>query len=240
VQLTHALGELGAENVGPGIVAKLYNAGFTDLRKIYAASVADLTKAEGIKEKGAERIWQGLRVKQASWTELNFMVASCTMPRSVGHTKLTPLLALNPSPATWLKGEAFKAARPAGLSDKTIDAIVDAIPAYLAWKAATGLSASLSKLSASLPTAVASLSASLVPAPTNKHIVVFTGVRDKAFEATLQAAGHIVADTVTKKTTHLIHADGPGTALSTKVVKAQEMGIAIMSLSQAKTNLVLN
>jgi hypothetical protein len=34
IQLTHALGELGAENVGPGIVAKLYAAGFTDLKRI--------------------------------------------------------------------------------------------------------------------------------------------------------------------------------------------------------------
>ena len=229
MQLTHALGELGAENVGPGIVAKLYAAGFTDLRKIYAASVADLEKADGVKAKGAERIWQGLRVKQSTWTELNFMVASCTMPRGVGHTKLTPLLALNPTPATWIAaGGAFKAAKPAGLSDKTIDAIIEVIPAYLAWKAATGFTA----------TAPPIVSAPPAPVPGQKqHIVVFTGVRDKAFEAALQAKGHIIADTVTKKTTHVVHADGPGTALSGKIIKAQEMGAKILTLSAAKAEL---
>jgi DNA ligase (NAD+) len=229
IQLTHALGELGAENVGPGIVAKLYAAGFTDLQKIYAASAAEMAaQVEGCKEKGADRIWHGLRVKQSSWTELNFMVASCTMPRSVGHTKLTPLLALNPNPATWT-APALKASRPAGLSDKTIDAIVDAIPAYLAWKTATGLVAP----------AVQQEKQEKPEKPVKALTVVFTGVRDKALEAALTAKGHIVADTVTKKTTHVVHADGTATITSTKLVKAQEMGITIQSLSQFRANLEL-
>jgi len=237
VQLTHALGELGAENVGPGIVAKLYAAGFTDLRKIYAASVADLEKADGIKAKGAERIWQGLRVKQTSWTELNFMVASCTMPRGVGHTKLTPLLALLPNPSCWVTDGpgVFKAAKLAGLSDKTIDAIIEVIPAYLTWKAATGFA--VTSLGTSMGT---SMGTSLIPAmaPGQKqYVIVFTGVRDKAFEEILKARGHIVADTVTRKTTHVVHADGPGTTTSTKIVKAQEMGAKILTLSAAKAEL---
>ena len=220
IQLTHALSELGAENVGPGIVAKLYAAGYTDLKKIYAASVADLAKVEGCKEKGAERIYAGLRVKQTSWTELNFLVASCTMPRGVGHQKLAPLLALNPTPESW-SAVAFKAAKPAGLSDKTIDAIVAAIPAYLAWRVAMGLKKGGGAL---VP----------VPVPTasgaEKGIIVFTGVRDKDLEASLMAKGYTIADTVTKKTTHLVYAD----TTSTKYTKAKDMGIALLTLSQAK------
>jgi len=225
IQLTHALGELGAENVGPGIVAKLHAAGFTDLKRIYAASAAELAaKVDGCKEKGADRIYAGLRVKQSSWTELNFLIASCTMPRGVGHSKLTPLLALNPSPATWVGTAAdFKTKRPAGLSEKTIDAIVDAIPAYLAWKAATGLVASVSVLAPAVATVAAA----------SQMTVVFTGVRDKALEAALQSKGHIVADAVTKRTTHLVHADGAA-ATSTKLIKAQEMGVKILSLSDFK------
>jgi len=226
VQLTHALGELGAENVGPGIVAKLYAAGFTDLRKIFAASVADLAKADGIKEKGAERIYAGLRVKQAAWTEINFLVASCCMPRGVGHSKLTPLLALNPNPTTWTSaGPAFKAAKPAGLSEKTIDAIVDAIPAYLVWKTATGLS-----------TVVSTVVPTVVPAPGKQYVVVFTGMRDKTFEAALQAKGHIIADTVTKKTTHVVYADGP-MPTTTKITKAKEAGIKVLSLSEFRSQI---
>ena len=221
IRLIHALGELGVENVGPGLVAKLYAAGLTTLKQIYTATVKDLAKVDGIKEKGAERLWQGLRAKQQSWTELNFLVASATMPRGVSHSKLAPLLALNPNPASWTAA-ALKAKRPTGLSESTIDAIVEAIPAYLAWKAATGLNPSVQG----------------APAPSNHLLVgpqstiVFTGVRDKAFEEQLLAKGHIIADTVTKKTTHVVYA---GSTISTKIIKAQELGVTLLTLSEAKT-----
>jgi len=229
IRLTHALSELGAENVGPGIVAKMYAAGYRTLGEIYAATPAEFAeKLEGIKEKGAERIWQGLRVKQAAWTPLTFLVASSTMPRGVGHSKLTPLLAINPAPYSWSAAE-FKAARPAGLSDKTIDAIVAAIPAYLEWLDSTGFAAA----------AAAAPGPGPLPAPAagpeHPITVVFTGVRDRPLEAILQAAGHTVADAVTKKTTHVVYADGPLPSTG-KVAKAQELGIPVLSLTAFKTS----
>ena len=154
------------------------------------------------------------------------MVASAAMPRSVGHTKLTPLLALNPNPATWTAA-ALKAKRPSGLSESTIDAIVEAIPAYLAWKTATGLTPSVQGTPA--PSSHGPLVGPLVGP---QHTIVFTGVRDKAFEAQLQAKGHVIADTVTKKTTHVVYT---GSATSTKIIKAQELGITLLTLSEAKT-----
>lgn len=229
IKLTHALGELGAENVGPGIVAKLYAAGYRTLREVYSATPAEfVARLDGIKEKGAERIWQGLRVKQASWTSLTFLVASSTMPRGVGHSKLTPLLAINPDPATWTSA-ALKAERPAGLSDKTIDAIVEAIPAYLDWLASTGFT------TVALAAVVAAAVAGPGEGPEHPITVVFTGVRDRPLEAHLQAAGHTVADAVTKKTTHVVYADGPLPSTG-KVVKAQELGIPVLSLSAFKTS----
>lgn len=228
IRLTHALGELGAENVGPGIVAKMYAAGYRTLGKIYAATPAEFAaRLEGIKDKGAERIWTGLRVKQATWTPLTFLVASSTMPRGVGHSKLTPLLALNPAPYSW-SAAAFKAARPAGLSDKTIDAIVAAIPDYLAWLDSTGFAAVAAAAPGPGPLPAAG------PGPEHPITVVFTGVRDRPLEAVLQAAGHTVADTVTKKTTHVVYADGPEPSTG-KVAKAQELGIPVLSLSAFKT-----
>ena len=227
IRLTHALGELGAENVGPGIVAKMYAAGYRTLGEIYAATPAEFAaRLDGIKEKGAERIWQGLRVKQATWTALTFLVASSTMPRGVGHSKLTPLLALNPAPYSWSAAE-FKAARPAGLSDKTIDAIVAAIPAYLDWLASTGFAA--------IPEPLPAPAAGPGEGPEHPITVVFTGVRDRPLEALLQTAGHTVADAVTKKTTHVVYADGPLPSTG-KVAKAQELGIPVLSLSAFKSS----
>ena len=225
IQLTHALSELGAENVGSGVVAKLYAAGFRTVGAIYAASQADLAaKVEGVKAKGAERIWNGLRVKMLLWTELDFMCASCRMPRGVGHTKLKPLLALNPNPQTWSRA-ALKAARPAGLSEKTIDEICDALPAYYAWRAVecVGIGPSSTPVAAAVGGAGASAAA-------DQMVVVMTGFRDKALITALEAAGHIVADAVSKKTTHVVYPDGPEPT-STKLTKAKELGAAVMSAS---------
>lgn len=253
IQLAHALSELGAENVGAGVVAKLYAAGFRTVGKIYAASQADLAaKVEGVKAKGAERIWNGLRVKMPLWTELDFMCASCRMPRGVGHTKLKPLLALNPNPQAW-SAAALKAARPAGLSDKTIDEICAALPAYYAWRTeeCVGLGPSSAIAPAAVGGAGASVSTATAAAPAkagSQMVVVMTGFRDKTLNTQLEAAGHIVADTVSKKTTHVVYADGPETPsatgvyqpsrkaggaepASTKLTKAKELGAAVMSVS---------
>jgi DNA ligase (NAD+) len=245
IQLTHALGALGAENVGSGVVAKLYAAGFNTVGRIYAASQADLAvKVEGVKAKGAERIWNGLRVKMPLWTELDFMCASCRMPRGVGHTKLKPLLALNPNPQMWSRA-ALKAARPAGLSDKTIDEICAALPAYYAWRAVEcntiGPSSSATAALAAAGGAGAAAAAPAIQAASaaagSQMVVVMTGFRDKALTTQLETAGHIVADTVSKKTTHVVYPDGPEPT-STKLTKAKELGAAVMSVSEFR--LLLN
>jgi DNA ligase (NAD+) len=238
IQLSHALGELGAENVGSGIVAKLYAAGFHTVGAIYAASQAELAaRVEGVKTKGAERIWAGLRVKQLVWTELNFLCASCVMPRGVGHTKLKPLLALNPTPVTW-SAAAFKVDRPAGLSPKTIDDICEAVPAYLAWRAANSNIGPAIAVPAEPPSASADGSHIGTPAAGPKMIVVLTGFRDKALTAQLEAAGHTMADTVSKKTTHVVYPDGPEPT-STKLTKAKELGATVLSASAIRSLLTL-
>jgi len=247
IQITHALGELGAENVGPGVVAKLYAAGFRSVGAIFAASEAEFAaKVEGCKGKMAGRIWIGLRAGQTKWTELNFMVASSMMPRGVGHTKLAPLLALIPNPATWPSKQAeLKARRPAGLSDKTIEAIVAAIPAYLDWRDKNGLVAAPA-LALALALAASSGAATgaatgakatgaatgAKAAPGKQMVVVFTGPRNKELEASLQAMGHIVADSVTKKTSHVVYTEGSSPPSSSKITKAQETGIPVLSLSE--------
>lgn len=228
-QLTHALSELGAENVGPGVVTKLVAAGYRSLAAIYAATPAELAaRVDGVKAKGAERIWTGLRAAASSWTELNMMVASCKFPRGIGHTRLSPLLALNPIPATW-SAAAFKAARPAGLSEKTIDDICTAVPAYLAWRAEN-------PLPVTAPATPVAAAAAAAPATGSQMVIVFTGARDKALEAAALAAGHTVAAAVTKKTTHLAYPDSDSPT-SSKFTKAQELGITLITHSALRSKI---
>jgi NAD-dependent DNA ligase len=119
--------------------------------------------------------------------------------------------------------------RPAGLSDKTIDAIVASIPDFLAWFAETGFA---------LPTqekAAGGAGGAVI----NKDAmtVVFTGARDKELEASLIAKGHTVAPSVTKKTTHVVYPDGPPPT-SSKIDAAQKSGIPVLTMTAFRTLLV--
>jgi DNA ligase (NAD+) len=219
VKITHALGTLGAENVGPGVVARLYAGGFTTVGAILKASQSDFATVDGYHGRMAERIWNGLRAGQASWSPLKFMVASSTMPRGVGHSKLETLFAINTDPATWTVAE-FTAARPAGLSDKTIAAIVATVPAYLAW------------ISENIPSAAAAAAPPplAVTAAVSGMTVVLTGFRDKELEKTLTSAGYTIADSVTKKTAYVVYPDGPAPTTG-KAAKALEYGVKLLPVS---------
>ena len=206
VRLTHALAELGAENIGPGLVAKMYAAGFKTVGAIYKATPEDFAaKVEGCKEKMAQKIYDGLRVKQSEWCERTLMCASCTMPRGIGHTKLKALFDVEPDYRKWQP-----TLQVPGM--KSVEAIVAALPAYVAWKESNSLS-------------VANLTPTITPpaSTSNSMVVVMTGFRNKDLESKLTSMGHTIADTITKKTTHVLYPDGP-TPTSTKIQKAQSLG----------------
>ena len=146
------------------------------------------------------------------------MKASCVFPRGIGERKLEPLLVLNPTPATW-NTAALVAAKPAGLSVNTIESIIATIPAYIAWRTANF--PDFVPLPLTVPTD---------NIPENPMVIVLTGFRDKILETAITTKGHCIADTVTKKTTHVVHPDGP-TPTTGKAAKATDMGIPTMGVS---------
>jgi NAD-dependent DNA ligase len=217
VRLTHALSELGAENVGPGLVAKLYAAGFNTVGKIYAATPDELAaRVAGCKEKMAQKIYDGLRVKTQEWTETMLMCASCTMPRGIGHTKLHAIFQAEPDYHKWSASMQIP-----GM--KSMEAILAVLPAYTAWKVENQLLAS--------PVAQTVLPTQIQIHPSDQMVVVMTGFRNKELEERLTSKGHVVADTITKKTTHVLYPDGPMHS-STKIQKAQAMNIKVQTVTE--------
>jgi NAD-dependent DNA ligase len=65
-------------------------------------------------------------------------------------------------------------------------------------------------------------------------VAVFTGVRDKALEAAMTAAGWEIAPSVTNTTTVLIIADDDAKP-STKIAAAKKKGIEICKLSDFRS-----
>lgn len=215
-KIVHALGELGAENVGSGVVAKLYAAGFKTVGAIYAASPEDFAaRVEGCKGKMASKIFEGLRAGEPSWTELNFIAASSTMPRTVGHTKIAAVLAVVSKPINWssLNGKSLP-----GISADTIRQMIEAVPAYLAWRAEN-----LSWVKAA--------AAPIAPVVHSGRVFVMTGSRDADLTAELLSRGDQIGSAVNKKTTAVIYPDGPEPS-SSKVTKARELGVPVLNTTE--------
>jgi NAD-dependent DNA ligase len=99
---------------------------------------------------------------------------------------------------------------------------MDSLNAYYAWRAMNPLIYPYVSMTAATPAA-----------GPGSLCVVFTGARDKELEAAMTSAGHVVADAVSKKTTHVVYPDGT-VPTSSKITKAQAAGIPTIPMSELK------
>ena len=208
-QLLEAMKVLGAEEVGPGAVAALYDGGLKTVGAVYAADPALL--ATIFSAKMAAKIHAGLRArKHGPWTEITLMVASTRMPRGVGSTKLAVLFAHTPNVGQW---SSARLATIQGVGAAVVHEIVAAVPAYLKWRHE-------SRLEPDVAVAVAA-------APTRPTIVFTGGEPPKAIMDRLKAMGHGFGDTV-KADTILVYKE-PGSA---KYKKALAVGATMIPYSE--------
>jgi DNA ligase (NAD+) len=211
-QLLEAVKVLGAEEVGPGAIVKLYDDGLETVGALYAADSARL-EAAGFSAKMAAKIHAGLRArKHGPWTEITLMVASTRMPRGVGSTKLAVLFAHTPNVGQW---STARLATVQGVGAAVIREIVTAVPAYLKWRHESRLEPDVS------------IAAVAEPVQTRPTIVFTGGEPPKEIMARLKAMGHGFGDNV-KADSILVYKE-PG---STKYKKALAVGATMIPYSE--------
>jgi NAD-dependent DNA ligase len=240
VPMLHALQTLGVENIGPGLVDKLAEAGLTRMRQLWDATPGRLSEAIGAGRGPA--LHKNLRECVAKAGQLKLLIASNLLPRGVGERKLRLLYAKEADARRWRQEDM---ADVAGWSAETLSELFKTLPAALAWPSEQfGVGASFGASATSLlPASASSLlpasASSLLPAPVTapSKFVVFTGVRDKVLEENIRPHGWAVEPAVTKKTTVLVIADvaDADSAESGKVKKARAAGIRIMRISDFRT-----
>jgi len=214
VPMLHALQTLGVENIGPGLVDKLAEAGLTRMRQLWDATPGRLSEAIGAGRGPA--LHKNLRECVAKAGQLTLLIASNLLPRGVGERKLRLLYAKEADARRWRQEDM---ADVAGWSAETLSELFKVLPAALAWPAEQfGVGSPGHPQQAQVPPASAS------------KFVVFTGVRDKVLEENIRPHGWAVEPAVTKKTTVLVVADADA-AESAKVKKARAAGIRIMRIS---------
>jgi DNA ligase (NAD+) len=218
----HALQTLGVENIGPGLVDKLLAAGFTSMKKLWGASSAKL--AEIIGAGRGPTLYQNLRTCVAKASQMQMLIASNRLPRSVGEKKLRLLYAKEADANKWTS-EGLPGL--SGWSKETLEELLAIIPEALEWSKCFGTAASASASYSSLPSSSPPLH-SVNAQPTK--FVVFTGCRDKALEQRILTLGWEIQDTVNKKTTVLV--TDTLDSQTSKIKKARDLGIRIMLLPE--------
>jgi DNA ligase (NAD+) len=221
--LLHALQTLGVEGIGPGLVAKLCEAGFDTMIKLWKAEPAALAAAIGAGRGPA--LLASLKARRATASMSQLLVASNRLPRGVGERKMRVLFDLDANPRAWAAAAA--AAAVPGWSADSLAELFKALPKAIMW------------VEGSFPGAQVQTPETpftqIQEAPVASKFVVFTGVRDKELEGLLAAKGWAIQDAVSGKTSCLVVASPIKESAKTK--KATQLGVKIMTISEFRNSI---
>ncbi len=216
-KLLHFASTLEVANLGPGLVKKLVEAGYTTPKALRAMTPDQWQKTLG---KGmGEKVRQSFEERMKAITEMKLMIASSTLPRGTGETKLKALFAREPD---WMKWSMKTLAGVNNWSYVALEECLTALEDYKKWRANQFGTLVLDR-SISPPPAVAAVPPSV--------FVCFTGFRAPELEVKCRAKNMEVQLAVNKQTTVLVVSDH-GNTESGKAKKARDMGIRILERSQ--------
>ena len=216
--------------VAAGTVKKLYAAGVKTIAQFIRLTADEVAKMDGFQKVSAERVAIAIRERLASATCNDLMVASNAFGRGFGQRKIALITGAFPNlPASAPTLAELKAIN--GLGDKTAQEFLKNLPAFMSFLKETGLVCHKPAApGAAGPGASAVAAAAAAPvraAELAGKSVVFTGFRNKDWEAALAAAGAKLSTSVSGKTFIVVAADPDED--SGKLKKAADLGVRVVS-----------
>ena len=220
-KLEHFAKTLDIPHLGPGQCVKLISASIVTPGDLVKATYADLVKAIG--EGMAKKVHPAIQTQLEKASEMDLMIASSTMPRGVGASKLKALFALQADPRRW----PSTLSTCEGWTSSALTAFYTKLPVYEAWRRVELPSIPYPKV-----TRPAQAQAQEQIA-TKKEFFCFTGFRSAEMQEKLEARGHEITSTLSKKTTILVVTDAEAASANTeKVKKARDAGTKILTRDQ--------
>lgn len=250
--LEYFFDKIDVKGLSSGNVKKLFDSGLKTPKAIFDASMDDLKKVDGFKDKMAQKVFDALKERRVTLnTEcVLLMDASNTMGRGMGSKKIELILGNIPKILTERYVPTVnELVSIKGIEQKTAQLFVTNLPKTFKWFEDNGFGC-LSKAPGAMsnvasPKNMASPSQSpspslIIGAPKllsckmAQEQIVFTGIRNKEVEAYIIANGGKIASTVSKNTTLVVAKDPNGS--SNSIVKAKELGIKVMSFEEFKAS----
>ena len=228
---------IGVEGLSSGNVSRIISAGYDSVAKIINMSVDNFLEVEGFKMKMATKIYNGIREKLDSASIITLMSASNVFGRGFSEKKIELVLSLYPDVLTSKENNGVKIAKIAamkGMAQKTAEAFVDRIGAFVDFMKECGLEHKILLSEATVSKATVSKVDVDTSNPLYDKTIVMTGFRDKDLEVVLKKVGAKTGSSVSKNTLCVLVKD-TNTEESSKVLEAKRLGIPVLTLSQFNT-----
>ena len=211
------------EGLSAGNVARIIEAGFNSVPKIIHMTKADFLTIDGFKDKTATKLHHGIAEKLGAASLITIMSASNLFGRGFSDKKIEVIITeMSPGILTSIELPTDKIKRIAaikGMSAKTAEPFVEAIPKFLEFMRECGLERKL--------TAVAAAAPMNTEHALFKKSIVMSGKRDKDLEAALLAIGATLGSSVSKNTFAVISDDIDSD--TGKVSTAKTLGISLFT-----------
>ena len=217
--------------MGPGNIAKIYNAGYDTINKIINITKEELLNIEGFKNKSADNILNAL--KKIRDVDCNVLMdASNIMGRGFGLKKIKSITDIHPEILDNTKAARNKALKLKasdlikinGIAKTSAELFIENLPKYYDFYDNLGFKCKGDK----------KLPANAVVANINTNFkdktFIFSGFRNKDYEKKITDNGGKITTSVSKNTSYLIVKDKNEN--TGKIIKARELGVIILSLEE--------
>ena len=222
------------DNMGPGNITKIYNAGFHDIKSILKIQKEDLLKIEGFKGKSADNILKALeKVKELDCLVL--MDASNMLGRGFSYKKIKMITDVYPSilidnaenREKSLKISIEDLMKVEGIAKISAKLFIENLPRFYEFYDSLGVKCKgiEEKVDKSVEKVEKTENANI-----KDKKFIFTGFRNKDYEKILVENGGKVVTSISKSTHYLIVKNK--TEKSGKIDKATELGVKILDIPE--------
>ena len=222
------------DNMGPGNITKIYNAGFHDIKSILKIQKEDLLKIEGFKGKSADNILKALeKVKELDCLVL--MDASNMLGRGFSYKKIKMITDVYPSilidnaenREKSLKISVEDLVKVEGIAKISAKLFIENLPRFYEFYDSLGVKCKgiKEKVDKSVEKTEKTENANI-----KDKKFIFTGFRNKDYEKIIVENGGKVVTSISKSTHYLIVKNKA--EKSGKIDKATELGVKILDIPE--------
>lgn len=213
-QMQHFFKTLDIKYISEGILTKMYDAGYTSIFKIFDASDRELTKIDGVGDKMVTKIRKEISDKILKADLATIMASSMTFDQGLGKRKLQLIVDKYPDimKRKYDDDEDFidDIIKVDGYARKSAVNFVENIGGFKKFYKELNKYYDLSHIETKKKTSGSKF---------KDNIIVFTGFRDQKLKDYIEDNGGKVTDSVSKKTTVVIHAGDTGSSKYTKAIQ---------------------